>query len=177
MGWWVKGGECKLQCKVGAFAAGSLKDRSHSACSLVSPPALTWNSSLHNASATPATGHHYDYKWKLLVGLGSIAYYCPENKKPDKLHTHFWDDDDDAAADDDERVVMMMMMMMMMPRCLLKGMLHLLPVCLFKGGLSWKLRARREFVVGQTNQQFQDNTFRAATDSLPRIHSKAAADE
>ena len=44
-----------------------------------------------------------DYKWKLLVGLGSIAYYCPENKKPDKLHTHFWDDDDDAAADDDER--------------------------------------------------------------------------
>ena len=72
---------------------------------------------------------------------------------------------------------MMMMMMMMMPRCLLKGMLHLLPVCLFKGGLSWKLRARREFVVGQTNQQFQDNTFRAATDSLPRIHSKAAADE
>ena len=38
-----------------------------------------------------------------MVGLGSIAYYCPENKKPDKLHTHFWDDDDDAAADDDER--------------------------------------------------------------------------
>ena len=74
-------------------------------------------------------------------------------------------------------LLMMMMMMMMMPRCLLKGMLHLLPVCLFKGGLSWKLRARREFVVGQTNQQFQDNTFRAATDSLPRIHSKAAADD